>query len=108
MTSPQSSIRWLKDCVSPEQVILRGWWCSNCPERKLGLLFLKYRPQLRGLGSALLRFITSSQGLANLAISSSAQAQEATGTKKGSGTQNHFAAGLSPGNAHDGRAAGPN
>ena len=40
--------------AATEQVILRGWWCSSGPERELGLLSLKYRPQLWGLGFALL------------------------------------------------------
>ena len=98
---------WSALAAAAEQVILRGWWCSSGPERELGLLSLKYGPVM-GTGICTLRFITSSRGLANLSIPSSAQAQEATGTKKGSGTQSHFAAGPSPGNTHYGRAAGPN
>ena len=69
------------------------------PERELGLL-----STVMGTGIGALRFITSSRGLANLSIPSSAQAQEATGTNKSSGTQSHFAAGPSPGNMHYGRA----
>lgn len=43
-----------KGLYKSKQVILRGWWCSSGPERELGLLSLKYRPQLWGLGLALL------------------------------------------------------
>ena len=78
------------------------------PRDGTGSAILKVQATVMGTGICTLRFITSSRGLANLSIPSSAQAQEATGTKKGSGTQSHFAAGLSPGNKHYGRAAGPN
>ena len=78
------------------------------PREGTGSAILKVQATVMGTGICTLRFITSSRGLANLSIPSSAQAQEATGTKKGSGTQSHSAAGPSPGNTHYGRAAGPN
>lgn len=78
------------------------------PREGTGCAVLKVQATVMGTGIGTLRLITSSRGLANLSIPSSAQAQEATGTKKSSGTQSHFAAGPSPGNTHYGRAAGPN
>ena len=78
------------------------------PREGTGSAILKVQATVMGTGICTLRFITSSRGLANLSIPSSAQAQEATGTKKGSGTQSHSAAGPSPGNTHYGREAGPN
>ena len=78
------------------------------PREGTGSAILRVQATVMGTGICTLRFITSSRGLANLSTPSPAQAQEATGTKKGSGTQSHSAAGPSPGNTHYGRAAGPN